>query len=347
VKAAIVYGKGDLRLEDIAIPPVPEGSIRVRVQACAICGTDLRIYRKGDYRAQYPVVVGHEIAGIVEAVAPGVSGVREGDRVCVAPGHGCGLCRMCRTGHPNVCTSPFPSLGYKVNGGFEELFAVPENIFRLGFVNPIPPGLSFLHASLSEIIACCINAQTNAPVRKGDSVLVLGSGPAGIIHTQLARRAGAAKVMLSQRSRPRLDLAVSRFPVDRAIASSEEDLEKAVMEETGGEGADVTFVCAPSAEAQEMAIRLTAPRGRINFFGGLPKGGNTVSLDANVVHYKELFISGASSSLPEGNREALQLLADRTIDPEKLVTHLFPIDEIVRAFDVAESKSGIKVVVTL
>ena len=347
MKAAIVYGKGDLRLENIDIPPVPAGSIRVRVQACAICGTDLRIYREGDYRAQYPVVVGHEIAGVVDAVAPGVSGVREGDRVCVAPGHGCGLCRMCRTGHPNVCTSPFPSLGYKVNGGFEELFAVPENIFRLGFVNPIPPGLSFVHASLSEIIACCINAQNNTLVREGDSVLVLGSGPAGIIHTQLARKAGAGKVMLSQRSRPRLDLAVSRFPVDRAIASSEEDLEKAVMEETRGEGADVAFVCAPSAEAQEMAIRLTAPRGRINFFGGLPKGGSTVSVDANVVHYKELLISGASSSLPEGNREALQLLADRAIDPEKLVTHLFPIDEIVGAFDVAESKLGIKVVVTL
>jgi L-iditol 2-dehydrogenase len=254
---------------------------------------------------------------------------------------------MCRTGHPNVCTSPFPSLGYKVNGGFEELFAVPENIFRLGFVNPIPGGLSFLHASLSEIIACCINAQNNVGVREGDCVLVLGSGPAGIIHTQLARKAGAAKVMLSQRSRPRLDLAVSRFPVDRAIASSEEDLQKAVMEETRGEGADVTFVCAPSAEAQEMAILLTAPRGRINFFGGLPKGGSMVSLDANVLHYKELFISGASSSLPEGNREALQLLADKTIDPEKLITHLFSIDEIVHAFDVAESKQGIKIVVTL
>jgi L-iditol 2-dehydrogenase len=135
--------------------------------------------------------------------------------------------------------------------------------------------------------------------------------------------------------------------VDRAISSSEEDLENAVMEETQGAGADVTFVCAPSPEAQETAIRLAAPRGRINFFGGLPKGGSVLSLDANIVHYKELFISGASSSLPEGNREALRILADRTIDPDKLVTHVFPLDEIVRAFDVAESKTGIKVAVTL
>jgi L-iditol 2-dehydrogenase len=249
-------------------------------------------------------------------------------------------------GYPNVCLSPFPSLGYKVNGGFEQILAVPANIFRLGFVNPIPKELTFVQASLSEIIACCINAQQNVSVKKGDSVLVFGSGPAGIIHTQLAKRAGASKVLLTQRSRPRLELATSRFSIDRTIASSEEDLESVVMEETAGEGADVVFVCAPSAEAQEMAIRLAAPRGRVNFFGGLPKGSFT-QIDANTVHYKELFLSGASSSLPQGNREALQLLAERAIDPDKLITHLFTINEIVQAFDVAESKVGIKVVVTL
>jgi L-iditol 2-dehydrogenase len=175
----------------------------------------------------------------------------------------------------------------------------------------------------------------------------MGSGPAGIIHTQLARLAGASKVILTQRSRTRLELATSRFPVDRAVASSEEDLEEAVRAETSGEGADVVFVCAPSAEAQETALRLAAPRGRINLFGGLPKGENIIRMDANVVHYKELFISGASSSLPEGNRSALQLLADRAIDPDKLITHVFEFENIVSGFDVAESKAGIKVVVTL
>jgi L-iditol 2-dehydrogenase len=347
MKAAVVHAQGDLRLVELPVPPVPPGSIRVRVRACAICGTDIRIYRKGDHRAQYPVVAGHEIAGVVDAVAPGVTGVKEGERVCVAPGHGCGRCRMCRQGQPNVCLTPYPSLGYKVNGGFEEFFAVPENIFRLGFVNPIPPELSFPQAALSEIIACCLNAQRNTPVREGDVVLVLGSGPAGIIHSQLARLKGARKVLLAQRSRARLELAAARFPVDRTIASSEEDLEKAVLEESGGEGADVVYVCAPSAEAQETAVRLAAPRGRVNLFGGLPKGGNLISLDANVVHYKELFLGGASSSLPEDNREALRLLATRAIDPDKLITHSFPLGDILRAFDVAESRQGIKVVVTL
>ena len=345
--AAVVHGQGDLRLERVPVPEVPAGSLRVRVHACAICGTDIRIYRKGDHRASYPVIVGHEIAGTVEAVATGVTGVRPGDRVCVAPGHGCGNCRMCRAGHPNVCTDPFPSLGYRVNGGFAEYIAVPENIFRLGFVNPIPPGLGFPQAALSEIVACCLNAQANTPVRPDDAVLVIGSGPAGIIHSQLARLAGARRVILTQRSGARLALARARFAVDRIVASSEEDLDAAVREETGGQGADVIFVCAPSAEAQESAFRLAAPRGRINFFGGLPRGGSMISIDANAVHYKELFVGGASSSRPADNREALRLLAEKAIDPDLLITHTFPLGQIARAFEVAESRQGIKVVISL
>ena len=347
MKAAVVHARGDLRLENLPVPEVPAGSIRVRVRACAICGTDIRIYRKGDHRAQYPVVPGHEIAGVVDAVAPGVRSVRVGDRVCVAPGHGCGTCRMCRIGQPNVCLTPFPSLGYKVNGGFEEYFAVPENIFRLGFVNPIPKELGFRQAALSEIIACCLNAQRNTPVHTGDTVLVIGSGPAGVIHSQLARLKGAARVLLTQRSRARLELAASRFSVDRIIASAEENLDAIVMEETKGEGADVIYVCAPSAKAQEAAIRLAAPRGRVNLFGGLPKDDTVIHIDANVVHYKELFLGGASSSLPEDNREALALLASGAISADKLITHTFGMEGIVAAFDVAEGRTGIKVVVDL
>jgi L-iditol 2-dehydrogenase len=313
--------------------------------ACGLCGTDKRIYRVGDHRASYPVIVGHEIAGVVEAVAPGVTAVKEGDRVCVAPGHGCGECRMCRTGHPNVCIRPFPSLGYRINGGFAEYLAVPENIFRLGFVNLIPDELSFNQAAMSEIVACCLNAQNNAPVYPGDVVLVMGAGPAGIIHAQLARLRGAAKVILTQRSPERLRLASAAFPVDRVVASQAEDLTAVVMAETAGEGADVIFVAAPSREAQEQATQLIAPRGRINFFGGLPRGDNFVTMDANSLHYREYFISGASSSLPEHNREALRLLATRQLDPDRLITHCFDLADIHQAFEVAEQRQCIKVVV--
>lgn len=343
--AAVVHAKGDLRLEQVPIPEVPPDSILVKIHTCSICGTDLRIYRKGDYRAVYPVITGHEIAGVVEAVGAEVKTVKEGDRVCIAPGHGCGQCRMCRSGHPNVCLYPFPSLGYKVNGGFAEYMAVPPNIFTLGFVNPIPENLSFDQASMSEIIACCLNAQNNSPVHAGDIVLVIGAGPAGVIHAILSRHKGAKKIILTQRSRDRLEMVRSKIPIDRIVASAHEDLEQAVREETHGEGADVIFVCAPSREAQETAFRLVAPRGRINFFGGLPKEDCVVRLDANTLHYKEFFIGGASSSLPEGNREALRLLSEKIIDPDLLITHRFPLQDIHKGFDVVESRQGIKVVI--
>lgn len=347
MKAAVVYGINDLRVEEVNKPDVPDGSIRIKVESCAICSTDRRIYKKGDYRAGYPVVTGHEIAGIVEAVAPGVTGVHEGDRVCVAPGHGCGHCRMCKSGFPNVCLTPHPSLGYKINGGFAEYMAVPEHIFRLGFVNHIPDSLSFDHASMSEIIACCINAQKNANVAAGDKVLILGCGPAGIIHSHLAKLSGASKVIVSQRSRFRLDLAVSLFPdtIDTIIASSEKDLQSTVMEETNGEGADVIFVCAPSREAQEQALSLVSNRGRVNFFGGLPKDDCSVRCNSNELHYKEYFISGASSSLPEGNRKALSLLETKEIDAQKLITHTFSLDNIRQGFEVLEDRNCIKVVI--
>ena len=347
MRAAVCYGQNDLRVESVPVPEVPEGSIRVKVKAVAICGTDKRIYKVGDYRASYPVIIGHEIAGEVEAVAEGVTSVKVGDRVCVAPGHGCGHCEMCRKGQPNVCQTPHPSLGYKLNGGFAEYIAVPEHIFRLGFVNKIPDNLSYEQASLSEIIACCLNAHRNARVEKGDTVLILGAGPAGIIHAHLSRIEGAKKVIISQRSKDRLEEIARRFPglADRLICSREEDLMAAVREECGGFGPDVIFVCAPSREAQEQAIEMVNQRGRVCFFGGLPKDDCTVRLDANALHYKEFFISGASSSLPETNREALELLSRRAIDPDKLITHTFSLEDIDQGFSVMESKKCIKIVI--
>ncbi len=345
--AARVYNQNDLRLEQVPVPQVLPGSILIKVESCAICGTDLRIYQKGDYRAAYPVTTGHEIAATVVEVAPGVTTVQVGDRVCVAPGHGCGHCRMCLSGQPNVCLTPHPSLGYRLDGGFAEYMAVPEHIFRLGFVNRIPDELSFDQASMSEIIACCINAQRNAPVHPGDTALIFGAGPAGIIHAHLARLSGAKKVILTQRSKARLDLVAERFPglTDLLIASGEEDLHDAVMDETDGQGADAVFVCAPSAQAQEQALSLVCNRGRVNFFGGLPKDDCMVRVNANELHYKEFFISGASSSLPETNRQALEILRTRQIDADKLITAVLPLSRIEEGFALMSSRNCIKVVI--
>jgi len=289
-------------------------------------------------------VIGHEIAGVVAAVGKNVAGFAEGDRVCAAPGHGCGKCRYCLTGHSNVCINPCPSIGYASDGGFAEYIVPPDNVVALGFVNKIPDGISFNDASMSELLACNLNAQENSPVREGDIVLIVGAGPAGCMQIQLSQMKKVRKVIITQRSADRLELA-ARFSPDRAIASSEEDLQAVVMEETDGVGADVVFVCAPSKDAQEQALALAAPRGRINFFGGLPKDNCFISTNANTIHYKELFVGGASSSLARQNREALDLIADGKITAEKYITHKFPLPDIVTAFETVQARKAIKVVI--
>ncbi|MFH0797299.1 MAG: alcohol dehydrogenase catalytic domain-containing protein [Candidatus Omnitrophota bacterium] len=341
---AQVVSLGKMELVEKPKPAPGGNSLLVKVESCAICGSDVRIFRKGDTRAKYPIVIGHEIAGVVEAVGKKLKGFKEGDRVCVAPGHGCGKCRLCLSGNSNVCIRPCPAIGYASDGGFAEYVVPPENVVRLGFVNKIPDGLSFDEASISEILACSLNARENCPVREGDVVLIIGAGPAGCIQILLSQLHKARKILITQRSQARLELA-KKFSPDRIIASEEEDLAEIVMKETNGLGADVIFVCAPSRQAQEGAFKLLAPRGRINLFGGLPKDDYRITINANEIHYKEFFVSGASSSLARQNKEALELIASGKVDAGKLITHRFPLIEIVKAFETVESHSALKVVI--
>jgi L-iditol 2-dehydrogenase len=345
MKAAVVEALGVISLKDVPDPELIEGSLRIRVEACAICGSDIRIFRKGDPRATLPRIIGHEIAGVVEAIGGGTAGFTVGDRVTVAPGHGCGACRWCRAGMGNVCVDPRPSVGYASSGGFAEFIVPPVNVVANGFVNHIPEGVSFEHASMAELLACCINGQERAAVGSGDTVLVLGAGPAGCMHVELSRARGAKKVLLSQRSSARLDRAAERFHPDAAFAGEGPALAEWVLAETGGFGADVVIVAAPSAKAQEAAIPLCAPRGRINFFGGLPKDDRHITIDANVIHYKEIALTGASSSLGRQNREALDLIARGLVHADRYITHRFPLERAAEAFAVVEARQAIKAVV--
>ncbi len=346
MKAASVVSPGNLRIIEKPVKACPPDSMLIKVEACTICGTDLRIYKKGDPRARYPIVIGHEIAGTIAEVGKALQGYSEGESVCVAPGHGCGECKYCVSGHSTVCLNSHPSIGFASDGGFAQYMVPPPNVVKLGFVNRIPEGLSFDHASLSEITACCLNAQENCPVNEADTVIIFGAGPAGCIHSILSKIKGAKKVLMTARTLSRLKMVYERLgSIDRIIASNNENLKTAVMEETSGLGADVIYVCAPSSDAQQQAIELAAPRARINFFAGLPKDNSRIDIDANIIHYKELFVSGASSSLARLNREALELLAHRKLNAEKLITHTFPLDRIHEGFKVVEDKTGIKVVI--
>ena len=345
MKAAVVEQLGVIKVREVPTPELIPESVLIRVEACAVCGSDIRIFRKGDPRATLPRIIGHEIAGVIEEVGSAVTGFKAGERVTVAPGHGCGECRYCKRGMGNVCINPRPSVGYASSGGFAQYIVPPANVVKNGFVNCIPADVDFEEASMAELLACCINAQERAEVGEGDTVLIMGAGPAGCMHIELARARGASKIILTQRSLPRLELTREKFKPDVIIAGEGQEVIDSVKRETDGIGADIVIVAAPSPSAQELAFSMVAPRGRVNLYGGLPKDNRMITIDANIIHYTECSVTGASSSLGRQNREALELISKGLVSAREYITHRFSIDEAPEAFTVVEAKQAIKAVV--
>ena len=338
------YAPGDVRLEDGPEPVVAAGEVKIRVRACSMCGTDVKIAASGHQRIVPPRVMGHEIAGEVVEVGDGVEGWQAGDRVQVIAAIPCGVCEWCAQGLETICPHQV-SMGYDYDGGFAAYMVVPRSVLAVDGLNRIPEGVSFAEASVAEPFACAINAQEIADVHDGDTVVVVGSGPIGCLHVRLARARGAAAVYLVELSRDRLDLAAGIVQPDAAVCAQEQDPVEAVLELTGGRGADVVITAAASGAAQEQALRMVAPRGRISFFGGLPKDRPTITLDSNLVHYKELTIVGANGSSPAHNRKALALIADGSVPVADLITHRLPLDQVVEGIEVVRSGAGIKVTV--
>ncbi len=343
MKAAVYEGIEEIVIKEVETPSCGEDNIVVRVKSCAICGTDLRTFHHGKSNVKPPQILGHEIAGIVEEAGKNIRQFSKGDRVSVAAIVSCGGCHYCRRERPNLCEK-FTAIGYEHPGGFAEQLAVPPQMLTDGSVNMIPESLSFDEASIAEPFACAINGQELSRVAEGDNVVVIGAGPIGCMHVELARARGARKVILSEISESRLAIG-RKFGADVYIDPGKENLISRVLSETDGRGADVVIIAAPSGKAQEEALSIVAPLGRINFFGGLPKDNPYVKLDSNTIHYKEVFINGTSGSLPRHNQEALRLFASGKIPAKKFITDTYPLEEILQGLKTAESGKGSKVII--
>ena len=217
-------------------------------------------------------------------------------------------------------------------------------MFKDGSVNIIPDNLSFDEASITEPFACAINGQELSKVAEGDNVVIIGAGPIGCMHIELARARGAGKIILVELSESRLEMA-RKFNADVYINPETQDVISKVLSETDGRGADVIIIAAPSGKAQEDAVSMAAYSGRINFFGGLPKDNPVVKLDSNIVHYKELFINGTSGSLPRHNKKALDLFSSGAVSAKDFITHTFPLEEILEGIRTVESGKSLKVII--
>ena len=342
MKAVRFYGPRDIRVEEVPAPRPEAGGLLVRIEACAICGTDVKAFSKGNPRIEAPQTLGHEFVGEVVEVGAGCEAFALGERVTMATSISCGACTVCRAGHTNWCEQLQP-VSYHYPGAFAEYLAIPAVGVNRGHVVKVPSGLGEL-AALAEPTSCAVNAQQLAGVGRGDTVVVVGYGPLGAIHAALARAYGAKRVIVTQRSAQRLAFARAAEVVDEVIDAGASDVVSEVKRLTDGRGADVVIVTAPDQTAQEQSIHLAAKGGRVNLFASLPQGASDIRLDSRIVHYRELFISGASDSTAAHVREAVRLLAEGAI-PEQVITHRLGIDDFMSGIQLMLDKKSLKVLI--
>lgn len=343
MKAAVLHKPNELRVEEVEVPSINPDEMLVKVKACAICGTDIRIYHGTKTKGiRYPSVIGHEISGVVEACGSRVQGFKMGDPVGICPVIPCGVCYACQRGMDNICLNR-TAIGYEYDGGFQEYVRVPGMAIRQGNIFKAPPDLSFEVLSLIEPLACCYNGNRRSQIKLGDTVVIMGAGPIGLMHLQLVRLAGAAKIISSEPSDERRSLA-KEMGADICVNPQEVDLTEVVMEETQGLGADVTLLAIGVPALTNEAFQMTRKQGSVNLFAGFA-GKGECTIEANLVHYNELNVTGTASAAPWHFSEAMKLVTSGQIDLEKLITHRFPLEEIDKALKTVLEGKGLKVVV--
>ena len=327
-------GDGNVALRELPIPRPGPGQVLLAVRAAGICGTDLHIYHD-EYPTQPPVVLGHELAGEVAAVGDDVTIVAPGDRVTTETYfHLCGRCRFCRGGQPNLCPER-RSIGSGVDGGFAPYVVVPERN-----VHPLPEGLSFPEAALTEPLACVVHGALELPkVTAGDVAVVAGPGTIGLLALQVARAAGATVIVLGTGAdRRRLALA-QELGAARAVDITQEDAAPIVHGLTGGWGADIVYECSGAGLA---ALGLLAHVRRGGQYAQIGLFGKPVAWDLDQVCMKELRVTGSNATVPSAWRTALRLVADGRVKTGPLISDIYPLADWEAAFQRFERREGVK-----
>ena len=343
MKAIVVRAPMEFSLEDVPMPKCPEGGFILTVIGCGLCGSDLRTLRSGHSKVKFPWIIGHEISGTVVELGANYQGQWEdGEVLAVGPVVSCGVCDFCLNGQFELCEN-HREIAQAWQGGFAEYIAIPEESVKRGTIRPVPEGLDPIIAAISEPICSSINAQEKGQIGLGDTVVIIGAGPVGCIHTSLARARGADKIIIADVADERLKLCEA-FEPDAIINAAKVNLVEEVRGLTNGKGADVVITANPVPETQVQAVEMAKKSGRVLLFGGLPKDNSKPGVDMNIVHYNALHLIGTTTFAPRHQVIALKLLASGRIPGDKLVTHRLPLSEFDKGVNLAFEGKVLKVV---
>jgi L-iditol 2-dehydrogenase len=337
MRAAIYHSNRDVRVTDVPVPSIGPGEALLRIESSGICGSDVvEWYRK----RKAPLVLGHEVAGVLEAAGEGVTRFKPGDRVVAAHHVPCNTCRTCLAGHHSTCdtlrTTTFDP------GGFCEKVRLPAiNVDRGVFL--LPDELSFDEGTFAEPLACALRAQRIAGVRPGKSVLVLGTGISGLLHVKLAAALGAGRILATDVLEARR-AAAQRFGA-QAVFDGREDVPRLVREANEGRGADIVLVCASVAAVYQQAFRSVDRGGTILIFA-LPDPGVDVPVPLYDLWQDGVTMTSSYAGPPRETLEALELLRAHRVVVGDMITHRLPLAETPRGFAlVADGRECIKVII--
>lgn len=320
MKAAVFYGKHDLRIENINKPTAGADEVVVKVMACGICGTDIHIYEGDEGAAATPpgTVLGHEFAGIVTEVGFEVTEIKIGDRVCVDPNKLCGKCYFCKSGIGHFCENII-GIGTTVNGGFEQFCAVPQSqIYKIADTT------SFEEAAMSEPVSCCMHGIDLCDIKTDDIVLVIGCGMIGLIMLQLAKTAGAAKLIAIEPEEEKRKLA-KKFGADICINPITEDAES-VLAEHGIKRITKVIECVGRGETMKQAVKLAGKKSTVMFFG-LTAPNETIDIKPFEIFKKELEIK-ASYINPYTQQRAIEMIDSGRIDVKSMIYKVAKVEEL-------------------
>jgi L-iditol 2-dehydrogenase len=340
MKVAMLYGVKDLRIEDVEVPEVDAGEVLVKIRTATTCGTDLKIFQRGyvEKVIKLPTIFGHEWAGDVVKVGDGLNWPRKGMRVRAGNSAPCLRCTMCQKGKYNLCENML-----WLWGAYAEYIKVPARMVLVN-MQEIPKHVSYEDAAITEPLACVLHGIEEARVKLGDTIVIIGAGPIGLLHLLAAKRIGAEKVIMIDLVDERLSIA-EKLGADQIINGGKENVVEKIRQLTDGHGADVVIEAIGLPATWEQALKLVGKGGTVLEFGGCPPGIE-IKINAEMLHYGEQTVLGAFHTTPLHFRRALNLIASRTIDVRPLVTRKMRLEEIKEAFEIlSTSKSEIKIAI--